>query len=104
MENERDNAIARIRTALKNRTGRTWSVRGGRGTAWGWITITAPPKRQGEYGYLSDEDRICLATALGLPVVHQQGVDIPGSSTYYIEYIDRAEGRTPTAIGTPYWD
>ena len=37
---DRDEAIKAIRTALKRRTGKTWSVKGGRGTAWGWLTIT----------------------------------------------------------------
>lgn len=44
--NDRDDAIRRIRQALRRRSGKAWSVTGGRGTAWGWITITAPPRRQ----------------------------------------------------------
>jgi hypothetical protein len=43
---ERDDAIKAIRTALKKRTGRTWSVTGGKGTAWGWIEISSPPRRR----------------------------------------------------------
>ncbi len=43
---DRDEAIARIRTALKRRSGKAWSVTGGRGTAWGWITVEAPPARR----------------------------------------------------------
>ena len=43
---DRDEAIKRIRSALKRKTGKTWSVTGGRGTAWGWITVQAPPKRR----------------------------------------------------------
>jgi hypothetical protein len=43
---DRDDAIRIIRDALKKRSGKTWSVKGDRGTAWGWITITAPPKRR----------------------------------------------------------
>jgi hypothetical protein len=43
---DRDEAIKRIRTALKARSGKTWSVTGGRGTAWGWITVQAPPARR----------------------------------------------------------
>jgi len=42
----RDSAIERIRAALKRRSGKLWSVKGGRGTGWGWITIDAPPARQ----------------------------------------------------------
>lgn len=44
---DRDTAIKAIRTALRRRSGKTWSVKGGRGTAYGWITISAPPKRLG---------------------------------------------------------
>lgn len=43
---DRDDAIKLIREALKRRSGKTWSVRGDRGTAWGWITIAAPPARR----------------------------------------------------------
>jgi hypothetical protein len=42
---DRDEAIKRIKSALKRRSGKSWSVTGGRGTAWGWISISAPPKR-----------------------------------------------------------
>jgi hypothetical protein len=116
---DRNTAIARIKTALKTRTGRTWSVTGGRGTAWGWITITAPPARRvcwedcsletcmherfGERHCLSKDDRAVLSQALGKPV-RSQGESIPASSDYRQEYVDRAEGRTPTVTGTQYWD
>lgn len=43
---DRDDAIRTIRDALKRRSGKAWSVAGDRGTAWGWITIQAPPKRR----------------------------------------------------------
>lgn len=43
---DRPEAIKRIKKALKEITGRTWSVTGGRGTAWGWLTIAAPPRRR----------------------------------------------------------
>lgn len=42
----RDSAISTIRAALRRRSGKAWSVTGGRGTAWGWITIEAPPARR----------------------------------------------------------
>lgn len=54
--------------------------------------------------YISYEDRAELAALLGLDNVHGQGVSIMASNDAYIEYIDRAEGRTPRRIGTPYWD
>ena len=40
-------------------------------------------------------DRVALAA---------QQAGIPASSDYRQEYIDRAEGRTPSVIGSPYWD
>lgn len=128
---DRDEAIARIRKALRQRSGKAWSVTGGRGTAWGWITIDAPPARRtwkyepppgktpgetmpGEYveverpgepwGHTSPAERAELAALLGLERVHHQGVSIAASSDYRIEYVDRAEGRAPSKTGTPYWD
>lgn len=129
MDNKRDDTIKRIRAALKRRSGKDWSVTGGRGTAWGWITIDAPPKRRtlhsvkinpngSDYpenytskdtgepgGSMTDADRKELAELLGLnEQAHHQGVSIPASYDYYQEYIDRAEGRTPSVVGKPYWD
>ena len=95
--------IKRIRNALKSRSGKPWSVTGGQGTTWGWITIQAPPARCVD-GYTSEADRAELADLLGLRSVHQQGENVPAGSDYYQEYIDRAEGRTPSRIGKPYWD
>ncbi len=43
---DRDDAITQIRAALKQRSGKTWSITGGKGTAWGWITVDAPPRRR----------------------------------------------------------
>ncbi len=128
--NDRDETIKRIKTALKRRSGKPWSVTGGRGTAWGWITIDAPPARRtwsnrlkadaspaqlpedyeeydtGQPGhYMSPTERAELGELLGLDrPAHFQGVLIASSSDYYREYIERAEGRTPTAIAKPYWD
>lgn len=42
----RDAVIDAIRKALKVRSGKPWSVTGGRGTAWGWITVESPPARR----------------------------------------------------------
>ena len=36
---ERKDAVKRIKAALKKKTGKTWSVTGGRGTAWGWLRV-----------------------------------------------------------------
>ena len=102
---DRNEAIKRIRAGLKERSGKYWSVRGGRGTVWGWITIISPPKRQiNEFGYMSGDERIELAQLLDLDKVYDQGVDVPASNAYYEEYVARAEGRTPEVYGKPYWD
>lgn len=100
---DRDAVIARIRAALKDRSGKTWSVKGGRGTAYGWIDVSAPPARLGEFGRMTEADRAELAGLLGV-AIHTQGIQIPASHDYRIEYVDRAEGRTPRKIGEPYWD
>jgi len=101
---DRNDAIKKIRTALKRRSGKPWSVTGGRGTAWGWIKITAPPKRRTGGGLTPTEQKE-LAALLGFDKpVHFQGVHIPASHNHWQEYIDRAEGRTPSVVGQRYWD
>lgn len=129
-ENDRDRTIRQIRAALYRRSRKQWSVTGGRGTAWGWITIDAPPSRRTwgnrlkadaspaqlsedyeEYdtgapgGHMSPAERAELGALLGLEgPAHFQGVSIAASSEYYAEYLARAEGRTPAKVATPYWD
>lgn len=102
---DRNEAIARIRAALKARGGKRWSVRGGRGTSWGWITIIAPPARCAEHGGMTDEDCKDLGELFGLDhPAHFQGITVAASSDYRHEYVSRAEGRRPEIFGTPYWD
>lgn len=127
---DRNHTIVAIRTALKRRSGKAWSVTGGHGTAWGWITISAPPARRtfksvpkayntdlrpgiehydevdtgNPGGFMGATDRAELARLLGLEAVHFQGESIPSSHDHYVEYIDRAEGRAPRVIGQQYWD
>lgn len=128
----RDSAIAAIRTALKKRSGKAWSVTGGRGTAWGWLTIDAPPARRtwahrpkdgmgdcpppgAEYWEEHDTgtagrsmgpaDRAELAGLLAVPESQVNGgASIPASSGHWLEYIDRANGIAPRVIGKQYWD
>ncbi len=101
---DRDEAIKEIRRALKQRSGKSWSVTGGRGTGWGWITVHAPPSRRGQ-GYMSDADREELGRLLGKDSpVHHQGETIPASSNYRREYVALARGETPETVGSPYWD
>lgn len=104
---DRAGTIARIKAALRKRSGRAWSVTGGRGTAYGWIEIRATKRysRDGSGFTLTDEDRDLLGSLLGLGgPVHFQGVSIPAGPDYRREYIDRAEGREPSVTGKPYWD
>ena len=126
---DRNETIKAIRDALKHRSGKSWSVTGGSGTAYGWITIDAPlarrtwgwrlkvgefvdlPENYEEYDsgqpnhHTSPAERTELANLLGLDrPVHLQGVSIPASSDYHAEYLDRAAGRTPAKIAEPYWD
>ena len=96
---DRNAAIARIRTALRLRSGKAWSVTGGRGTAYGWITIRA---RGGDS--MDPATRVELAALLGLSLVHPNGVLVMASYDGRREFIDRAEGRTPRKIAEPYWD
>lgn len=101
---DRNETIKKIRTALKRRSGKDWSVRGGHGTAWGWIKVSAPPRRMVGYR-MSDEDRAELGRLLGFDrPADPQYESIPASSAYYAEYVDRAEGRVPAVCGTPHWD
>lgn len=111
---DRTIAIKLIRDALRKRSGKAWSVTGGRGTAYGWITISAPPARcvydsdgnrtDSEFGYMGRRDREELARLLGLDHVHMQGETVAASNDYRLEYIARARGQTPTVHGTQYWD
>lgn len=99
----RDEVIKRIRTALKKRSGKSWSVTGGSGTAWGWIHISSPPKRR-VGSFMSEEDQAELASLLDLNSTRPQYVSVPASSNYRMEFVARAEGRTPETYGTQYWD
>lgn len=100
---ERNQTIVEIRNALRRRSGKPWSVTGGRGTAWGWITITAPKARRDECGNVRATDRVELAELLGIDQAHTSH-EVPPQQDFRIEYIDRANGRTPSRVGVPQWD
>lgn len=102
IEDDRNMTIDAIRVALKNRSDRKWSVRGGTGTAWGWITITAPPARR-DGSSMTDDDRRELGRLLHMDV-HHQGASIPAQSDFRAEYIARARGNAPTVYGEAQWD
>lgn len=99
----RDEAIVVVRDALRRRSGRSWSVTGGRGTAWGWIRIAAPPSCRDTLGGMSDADRRELSLLLGVDV-HYQGVDVPASSEYRRLFMARALGLETNTAPVRYWD
>lgn len=99
-----EEAVKAIRKALKERSGKDWSVKHGRGTAYGWITIASPPRRKVDTFYMSPEDCAELATLLGKETVHYQGESVPASSDHRAEYVARAQGKTPEVYGVQYWD
>lgn len=133
VEQGRDATIKALRAELKRRSGGvSWSVTGGRGTSWGWLTITAPPARRtagsrqipGTSGRdpehweqhdrehpdggadMTMADRVLLAKVLGKDSpIHMQGESIPADNEYRREYLHRAMTGTPGPFGgTPYWD
>ena len=104
----RDVAIKSIRSALKERSGKAWSVRGGVGTAWGWITISSPPKRHVNHR-MTEEDTADLHKLLGLPWnpnhgVTAQSITVADTGEHRREFVARAQGRTPDVVGKQYWD
>ncbi len=127
---DRNGLIKALKTALQRRSGKQWSVTGGRGTAWGWITVDAPPARRtwshrlragatttnpsdyeaydsGEPNHgMSPTDQAELATLLGLDKNQcYQGVSIPTSSAYRRVYLHRAlYGNAGSFTAEPYWD
>jgi hypothetical protein len=68
----RNDVIKAIKSALKARTGKSWSVRGGRGTGYGWLTIDAPK-------------------ALRRWTSEQAGTDASGMPVYAERYLTDAE-------------
>jgi hypothetical protein len=87
---ERGEAIAAIREALQRRSGKAWSVTGGRGSAWHLLFITSPPRRCVD-GLITREDRIELSTLLaeGERGGHRSGVTVWD----WEEYVARARGE-----------
>ncbi len=116
-------AIKLIRDALRRRSGKTWSVTGGRGTAYGWLSIMPMPSRrvcrhqfdgaecptpegcEEHRRYMSDADCAELATLLGVEQVHYQGLSIPSGSADYRLWIARAQTGKSCGYRAPQsWD
>lgn len=92
----RDAVIKDIRASLKSRSGKAWSVRGGEGTAWNHITISAPPSRLVN-GRLSEEDSAELHKLLGLswnpnPGVTVQSITVEDTNQARLDFMNRARG------------
>lgn len=112
---DRNGMMRAIREALQKRSGKVWSVTGGKGTAWGWLSIDAPPARRtwsnrplahnpgghmpgaenweeydkGAPGYgSSPAERAELAELLGVDLVHSQGESVPPGA--WKQYLCRA--------------
>ena len=103
----RAEVIRAISQALRRRSGRAWSVTGGRGTAYGWLTISAPPSRRLHPGgsCMNDIDCAELGRLLGLGrPAFCQGEGIAASYDYRAEYLQRAHGDPVTISGKQYWD
>lgn len=124
---DRNQTIALLKELLKQRTGTSWSVRGGKGTAWGWIKIESMPARQTwrsrlkegamsnapenfeRYdsgmpgGSMSPDDIAALSDALGKRV-HCQGESVAASTQHRLEVLQRAAGVQVTAKPEQYWD
>ncbi len=100
---DRNSTIKAIKAALKAR-GLTYSVTGGHGTTWGWITIDLMPKMKNKCLTYSEcrEARGLMNEHFGLEGF--QYISIPPGNDYYREYMDRAAGREPKKLGVPYWD
>lgn len=94
-----------LKKALKVATGRAWSVRGSRGTAYGWLNVSAPKDREeGPYGYTSEEDRVLLREAFQTERIHHQGYMIPSSRGFYWQAAQAVTGRPITIHGVRDWD
>jgi hypothetical protein len=84
----REDAVKAIRSALRSRSGRAWSVRAGRGSVFEWIYITAPSSRLVD-DQMTAEDCTDLGRLLGLDgPTHEQGVMVPRRRRR--EFVERA--------------
>lgn len=102
---ERDDAVKALRAALRERTGHTWSVTVGRGTAWGWIEVTAPPARRVD-GRTTMDDALTLGEIFGLRSRWENCRTVSISPEDRAEYVRRAREaadlyRAALALGGP---
>jgi hypothetical protein len=93
-------AVSEIKAGLKRRSPKTWSVTADRrGTSYGTIRIASPPRRRDHNGSMTDEELRELNELFGFHdhggVRDCDGINILDSRDYQ-EYIDRANGLTPS--------
>ncbi len=89
---ERASTISHIRTALRERSGKRWSVCGGRGTAYSWITISAPDMRLDANGTMTDADTQELHRLLSMGGAVRPG-SISVEARRRLEFVRRARGE-----------
>lgn len=82
-----------------------WSVTNSRGTAYGWLKISAPPGLQERW---TDEEQkehmTLLASLLGIPY-HSQGTSVAPQSDCRRHYLARCLSGTPLGFSwQPNWD
>jgi len=99
---DRNDFIRIVKHNLRERSGKSWSVKGGRGTAWGWVTICALPSQMD--GYCMSEAQCEELGALLGERVHSQGTLVPSASDFRMEYVQRSAGVEVTVVGVPSWD
>jgi hypothetical protein len=91
---DRDEAVKRLKAAMKQATGRNWRVYGDRGTAWGWLNVRSPKSRTvGDFDYMNEEDCCELGRIFhgGRRDCHQQGYSIsPDSREWAVETAEAA--------------
>lgn len=93
-----------IRKALRERSGKNWSVTRGSGTSYSWLTINCPPARRVD-GWVPNEERSELAALLGFERLGTDGASIAPQTDCRREYIARALfGETLGFTWTPAWD
>lgn len=84
-------ARKRIRIALRQRSGREWSVTEDPNWGKNWTLITARPASRDDRDYMKPSDQQELTKLLGLTaLVHPQGARI--SLTRHADFIRRIQG------------
>lgn len=101
---DRDEAIKRIRAALKRKTGKSWSVSGGRGTAWAWIRVQAPPRRRVKVDENPDfefgDNTVTCISKTGKPPWIDRKPD-EGETAYFTSYAECIELAVAIGLERP---